>query len=119
MTIYDRLRTGAVPRLMTRFKTGTVEIRQPTATEGTDPWDAPTVTGDWEEVDAVVFGVTEKMMQGTALVGDERVVIGQFHEFDPEAGHQIRIDGKIVTVVQVKPIMAAGEPVATRLVTRG
>lgn len=119
-SLYNRLRTGTVPKLLAKYKTGTVEIGRPVTTQGTDPWDAPTTSTTWTEIDAVVTGVSQKYVDESNIVMSDREVITQSPaSFDPEAGDQLRIDGSVVAVLSVMPILAAGVPVAVRFIVRG
>lgn len=118
-SLYDRLRPTA-SRLLTKFKTGIVEIGRPVSTPGANPWDAPTISTEWTEIDAVVTGVSQKYVDGESIVMSDRMVITQSPAvFDPTAGDILRIDGDVVAVLSVMPILAAGDPVATRMVVRG
>ncbi len=119
MTLYNRLRTGTVPRLLAKYKTGTVEIGRPVTTPGAEPWEPPTTTTQWTEIDAVVAGVSQKYVDGSNVVMSDREVITQSPaSFDQEAGDQLRIDGGVVSVLSVMPILASGTPVAVRFIVR-
>lgn len=120
MTIYDRLRTTTVPRLLSKYNTGVVEVGVTTLSEPLDPWDPPTETTVWTQVDAVVTGVSQRYVDNENIVMSDREVIMQNPaSYDAEAGSMVRIDGKVVAVLQVMPILAAGEAAMTRLVVRG
>lgn len=120
MTLYNRLRTGTVPKLLAKYKTGTVEIGRPVTTPGANPWDPPTTSTTWTEIDAVVTGVSQKYVDGSNVVMSDRMVTTQIPAaFDETAGDQLRIDDNVVAVLMVMPILAAGDAVATRMVVRG
>lgn len=120
MTLYTRLRTGTVPRMLAKYKTGTVEIGRPVTVAGPEPWSPPVTTTQWAAIDAVVTGVSQKYVDGSNVVMSDREVITQSPaSFDPEAGDQLRIDGGVVAVLSVIPILAAGDPVAVRFIVRG
>ena len=118
MTLYNRLRANTAPKLLSKFKTGVVEIGRPVTTDGAEPWDAPTTATDWKTVDAVVTGVPQRMIDGSTIVGDERLVLCQTPDFDETAGDMMRIDGKQVVIIRIEPKLAAGDPVVTRIVVR-
>lgn len=119
-SLYNRLRTGTVPRLLSKYKTGTVEIGRPVNVPGANSWDPPTVTTAWIEIDAIVTGVSQKFVDGTEIVMSDREVLTQTPAtFDEVAGDQLRVDGGVVSVISVMPILAAGVPVAVRFVIRG
>lgn len=119
LLLYNRLRTGTVPKLLSKYKTGTVEIGRPVTTPGANPWDPPTTSTTWTEINAVVTGVSQKYVDGSNVVMSDREVITQSPaSFGPEAGDQLRIDGDVVAVLSVMPILAAGVPVAVRFIVR-
>lgn len=120
MPLYDRLRNGTAPRLLSKYKTGTVEIGRPVTTPGAEPWDPPTTSVFWSKVYAVVTGVSQKYVDGETVVMSDRMVIFQSPaSFDTEAGDQMRIDGDVVSVLMIMPVLAAGEPVVSKVVVRG
>jgi hypothetical protein len=114
VTLYTNL-TATAARLLGKYKTGTVEIGTTSTTAGANPWDAPTVTDTWEEVDAVVTGVPAYMVDGGAIVASDRMVIMQG---DVDVGDKMRIDGAVVLIVRKMPKLAAGDPVITKVVVR-
>lgn len=116
MAIYDRMRDTAA-RLLEKYKQGTVEIGVATVTEGTNEWDAPSVETQWEEIDAVVSGVSQKYVDGTNVLASYRQVLCQ-GTINLDNNDMIRIDGDVVSVVRIMDIPAAGEPVATRFIVR-
>lgn len=118
MTLYNRL-TATATGLLSKYKTGTVEIGRPITTAGANPWDAPTTATSWTEIDAVVTGVSQKYVDGSSVVMSDRIVITQSPaSFDPEAGDRLRVDGSVVAVLSVMPILAAGDAVAVRFIVR-
>ena len=117
-SLYSRL-TSTTAGLLAKYKTGTVEIGRSVMTDGANPWDAPTTSTAWTEIDAVVTGVSQRFIDGSNIVMSDRDVITQSPaSFDPEAGDQLRIDGDVVAVLSVMPILAAGDAVAVRFVVR-
>lgn len=119
MALYDRLRSGTVPNLLSKFNTGVVEIGRPVSVPGIEPWDPPTITTEWTRIDAVATGVSQKYVDGSNIVHSDKEIITQTLGFDDEAGDQVRIDGKVVAILSVMPILAAGEEIAMRLIVRG
>jgi hypothetical protein len=113
--LYDRLR-GTAGKLLSKYKQGTVEIGTETKTQGATEYDPPTVTTEWQEIDAVVSGVSVQYVDNVNIVSSDREVMFQG---TIGAGQKVRIDGQIVTVLRLIKIPAAGEPVATIAVVRG
>ena len=114
MTLYTNL-TTTTARLLGKYKTGTVEIGTTSTVAGANPWDMPTITTTWEEVDAVVTGVPAYMVDGSTIVASDRVVIMQG---DADVGDLMRIDGAQVLAVSKMPKLAAGDHVLTNVVVR-
>lgn len=118
MTIYTRL-TPTAKRLLAKFKTGVVEIGRPVTTPGAGTYDPPTAVTVYTEVNAVVTGVSQKYVDGTNIVMSDRQVLFQAPiAFNPAAGDKMRIDGDVVAVLTVMPVLAAGVPVVERVMAR-
>lgn len=118
LPLYDRLRTTSA-RLLAKYKQGTVEIGKAATAPGADPWDPPTETTVWTEVNAVVKGVSQKYVDGsTVAMSDLEILLQVPATFDEAAGDRVRVDGRVVTVLAVMPIPAAGEECVLRLIVR-
>jgi hypothetical protein len=115
VSIYDRLRTTTT-RLMSTYGQGVVEVGTTTTVDGAEEWLPPTGTTTWEEIDAVVSGVSKEYVDQVNIVASDRQILTQA-EISP--GQLIRIDGAVVMVLSVVPIPAAGTPVAVRYIVRG
>lgn len=117
--LYNRLRTGTVPRLLAKYKTGTVEIGRPVTTPGAQPWDPPTITTEWTDINAVVTGVSQKYVDGSNIVMSDRMVNCQTPvAFNEVAGDLMRIDGKVVAILSMPNALAAGVPVLNKFIVR-
>jgi hypothetical protein len=104
---------------LSKYNTGVVEIGRPVTVDGVNPWDPPTTTTQWTKLDAVVTGVSQRYVDGENIVMSDRMVITQTPTaFDEAAGDKLRIDGQVVAILAVMPILAAGEAVATKMVVR-
>lgn len=111
--------TPTAKRLLAKFKKGVVEIGRTVTTPGAGTYDPPTTSTEYTEVDAVVTGVSQKYVDGTNIVMSDRQVIFQAPaSFDPQAGDKLRIDGDVVAVLSLMPVMAAGDPVIERVIVR-
>ncbi len=118
MSFYGNL-TNTAASLLAKYGQGVVEIGRPVTTEGANEYDPPTTTPDYKPVNAVVKGVSQKYVDGVNIVSSDREVLTQSPvDFDAAAGDKIRIDGKVVAVLMIEPIPAAGSAVATRFVVR-
>ena len=54
----------------------------------------------------------------TIVASDKEVLVGPFEgEYDP--GDTLLIDGKEATILSVRDVLAAGEPLAVRFIVRG
>lgn len=115
-SLYDRLRTGTVPKLLSKYKTGVVETGVTVSTPGSEPWDPPIEVTTWTKIDAVVTGVPERFVDSEKILRDDRMVLAQV---DIPPGTRIRIDGNVVTEISRKDILAAGDSVVSKVVVRG
>ena len=127
--------------LLAEFKQGVVTVTR-VAQEGEkpddwpswEPWTPPTVTRLYE-VDAVVTGVPEKLVDGDTVVATDLLVTcsdamrlvsvdGEAVEpesvpFDAGLLDTLQIDGRPATVIQPMPVPAAGVKVVHKFVVRG
>lgn len=100
-------------------KGGLVEIGRPVTTPGAGEYDPPTTTTTYTEVNAVVTGVSQKYFDGSNIVMSDRQVMFQSPTaFNPAAGDKMRIDGDVVAVLSIMPVLAAGDPVVERVIVR-
>jgi len=76
MALYDRLRVTA-GNLLSKYGQGVVEIGSTVSAPGANPWDAPTVTTQWEAIDAVVRGVSAQYVDGVTIVSTDKQVLFQ------------------------------------------
>ena len=113
-SLYDRLRPTA-RRMINRYNTGIVEVGAVTTVAGANPWDAPSEAETWTRIDAVVTGVAQEYVDGTEVISTDRMVITQA---ELNAGSRVRIDGQQVAVVKVIDVLAAGDPVVSKVVVR-
>lgn len=116
MPLYDGMR-GTAARLLKKYKQGTVEIGVATATEGANEWDAPSIDTQWEEIDAVVSGVSQKYVDGTNVLASDMQVLCQ-GVVSLADNDMIRIDGDVVSVVRIIKYKGAGDPVASVFIVR-
>lgn len=135
---YGRMQMTAT-RLLDRFKQGRVTVIRTTQEPKPDdwptwePWEGETTTSVYE-LDAVVKGVSEKLVDGevvkatdleltcshkmTLVEVDNAPVASVAHPFDAGLLDTLNIDGKHVTIVRDLTVPAAGTPVAHRYVVR-
>jgi hypothetical protein len=115
---YERLKKTH-DRLAARFNQGLVTITTTTTTEGPNPWDPPVIVTTETPVNAVVRGVSEEYVDGSSIVASDLQVQIAAMDGAPEVGDTIKIDGRSVAVLAIKPIPGAGPAVAIRLIVRG
>ena len=130
-------------RLIGKWKQGRVTVIRVTQAEKPDdwptwePWTGETTTQVYE-LDAVVKGVSAKLIDGTTVIASDReltcshkmtlvetivgdddpVVSGTPVPFDAGLLDTLAIDGKPVTIVRDLTVPGAGVPVAHRFVIR-
>lgn len=131
-------------RLIGKWKQGRVTVVRVTQTEKPDdwptwePWTGETTTQVYE-LDAVVKGVSAKLIDGNVVIASDReltcshkmtlvetivgdndpVVSSTPAEFDAGLLDTLSIDGKPVTIMRDLTVPGAGVPVAHRFVIRG
>ncbi|TKT79978.1 hypothetical protein [Aquamicrobium sp. LC103] len=135
---YARMQATAT-RLLGRFKQGRVTVIRTTQAEKPDdwptwqPWEGETTTNVYE-LDAVVKGVSAKLVDGDAVVATDleltcshKMVLVEVDgvavtpapvAFDATLLDTLNIDGRPVTIVRDLTVPAAGMPVAHRYVVR-
>lgn len=130
-------------RLIGKWKQGRVTVVRVTQTEKPDdwptwePWTGETTTQVYE-LDAVVKGVSAKLIDGNVVIASDReltcshkmtlvetivgdndpVVSSTPAEFDAGLLDTLSIDGKPVTIMRDLTVPGAGVPVAHRFVVR-
>lgn len=127
MTFYEEMKGVAVD-LLGEFGQGTVTLTRstPGAVDPEHPEIFPEVTTETYELDAVVRGVSQKHIDGTAIVAGDLVATcsplarhtlsdgeaadGAVVDISPEMTDTIAIDGAVKTVKKISPIPAAGTP---------
>jgi hypothetical protein len=122
MAAFDYARMqGTASRLMQRFKQGTIVLTRPgTETPGPNPWGPPVVGDPVEyEIDGVAKGVSERFVDGTVVLAtDLEITAAVFGVAPSMETDQITIDGRVVVIVRIDQVPAAGTPVAWRFIVR-
>lgn len=114
---FDQARFKALAdRLLKNNSMGVVTIEKVVETPAANDWDQATISSTAVPVDAIVFGVSEKLVKGDVVATDLVVTMSVPAEY--EVGAILSIDGKPVTTVKVIPIPAAGEPVMLKIIVR-
>lgn len=134
---------GTASRLLEKFKQGRVTLTRTTQAEKPidwptwEPWDGVTTVQVYE-LDAVVKGVSAKLIDGDVVVAtdleltcshkmtlvetkvgsDEPAMSSAPVAFDAALLDTLAIDGRPVTIVRDLTVPAAGTPVAHRYVVR-
>ena len=118
MTFYADLRNVA-SGLLREFAQGTVEIGRPVTTSGANEWSPPATAIQWQRINAVARGVSQKFVDGTNIVASDIQLTVDAGVWQFRAGDRIRIDGVPAAILRVENIPAAGIPVAYRVFARG
>lgn len=140
MTFYEEMADVAA-ELLAEFKQGVVTVVRMTQ-EGEkpidwptwQPWNPPTVMRLYE-LDAVVAGVPEKLVDGEVVKATDLMITcsdrmwlvsidavpvePESVPFDAGLLDTLQIDGRAVTVIQPTPVPAAGVKVVHKFVVRG
>jgi hypothetical protein len=116
-SFYSDLRNVA-SGLLAEFGQGFVEIGRPVTVPGLNEWSLPTTSIQWQQINAVARGVSQKYIDGANIVATDLQLTVDMADFQPKLGDRIRIDGKEVSLLRIEPIPAAGLTVATRVFVR-
>ncbi|WP_394198006.1 hypothetical protein [Litoreibacter albidus] len=120
MNYYDRIEASH-RRLLAQYGQGNVEIGRTTTTPGATEFDPPTTSTVFEPLRAVVQGVGLEYADGSSVRSSDLTVQCGVPSIAPDLGNKLRIDGgPFLSVTQVDPVPAAGNPVGYILiVSRG
>lgn len=87
------------------------------------PWEPVSPIESPEEIQGAVRGVSSKLVgtevNGVVLNVSDRIAITEVPSIPYAAGDKLSVDGKIVTVLHVQNIPAAGTTAAVRFIIRG
>ena len=105
-------------RLLKKNSMGVVAITRIVTIPAANSWDTPITTTQTETVDAVVFGVANKYVDGVTILSTD-LAVTMTVPAQYQVGDLISVDGSPVTIVEEKPVPAAGDPVLLKFVVRG
>lgn len=113
MGFYDEMQAVA-SSLLAEFKQGAVTLLRvvPGVPDAATPWLPGSPTETTYELDATVARVAEKYVDGTLIVATDNQVIFAVPPVVPELSDQLVIDGTVHALKDLRPIPAAGTPVA-------
>lgn len=109
-TFYVDLRDNFVAEVVESFKTGTTSIIRDVRVETNDPLIPYEVSQQSYSVDAVVLGFSDRRIDAGAVRADDLKVIVPAKDLDiePNTEDLFIVDGKSHSIVNVKPVPAAG-----------
>lgn len=110
---YGRMQATAT-RLLTRFNQGTVQFLRatPSDPDPDEPWTPGTPSNELFTLAATVRRVEQKYVDGTLIVGTEDQVIFAVPSIVPNMTDTIIVDGTVRVMKDLRPVPAAGTPVA-------
>ena len=114
---YQRMAATA-KRLLTDNAQGSVSIGRAVTTPGIEAWDAPTASISWQDIKAVVRGVSAQFVDGVTVLSTDLQVTAYIADYQPLPGDLMMIDGLNVTVINQQKIPAAGIIAAWRFIVR-
>lgn len=95
----------------------------PGAQDPAKPWEPVSPTEQVEPIQGAVRGVSSRLVgtevNGVVLNISDRIAITEVPKIPYTAGDKLSVDGKIVTVLHVENIPAAGTTAAVRFIIRG
>src|SRR5690606_4370776 len=102
---------------------GSIVLSRQSSVPGANPWDAPTITTQTEQLRGAVRGVSQELIGtevgGTVVLASDRQAICAVPAMGYTAGDTLVVDGVPVHIVAVQPIPAAGVTSAIRFIIRG
>jgi len=102
---------------------GSIVLSRQSSVPGANPWDAPTITTQTEQLRGAVRGVSQELIGtevgGTIILASDRQAICAPPSMGYTAGDTLVVDGVPVTIISVQNIPAAGTVSAVRFIIRG
>lgn len=111
MTFYGKMQ-GIATGLLTKYGQGTVTMTKVTQTNASDPWIVGSASEVSETLQATVRRVEQKYVDGTVIVGTEDQIVFAVPQIAPDMTCKFSIDGVERVLVDIRPLPAAGTPVA-------
>lgn len=113
MGFYDEMQAVA-SGLLAEFKQGAVTLVRvvPGVPDPATPWLPGAPTETTYVLDATVARVAEKYVDGALILSTDNQVIFAAPAIEPELSDRLVIDGTVHTMKDIRPIPAAGTPVA-------
>ena len=115
---YGRM-AGVATRLLTRFNQGVITLTTAPPAPGADPWTPGAPTTATYTLQATAKGVSKEFIDGTSIVATDIEITAAAFGAEPDPADVLAIDGKMVTLLRVIRLPAAGTLVAWKFVVRG
>ncbi|SLN10716.1 hypothetical protein [Pseudooctadecabacter jejudonensis] len=112
---FEQLKDRAA-HLLTHKRMGSVQLAKTVTTAGASPFDPPSTSTVYQDVPAVVVGVSADYVTANNQVkSTDLSVTTLLPDVLPNLGDTVRVNGQDLSVVQVKAI-PHGEPVALHMI---
>lgn len=111
MTFYDEMADVAT-EILAEFNQGTVVLTRVSTAAGPNEWTPGAETTTPYTLDAVVRRVEQKYVDGTLIVATDNQITFAVPPVVPRMADRLTIDGKDYVMKDLRPIPAAGIPVA-------
>src|SRR5690554_1115653 len=102
---------------------GSIVLSRQSSVPGANPWDAPTITTQTEQLRGAVRGVSQELIGtevgGTVILASDRQAICAPPQMGYTAGDTLVVAGVPVHIVAVQNIPSAGTVSAVRFIIRG
>jgi hypothetical protein len=116
MAFYDEMQ-GIASELLAEFKQGTIIYNHPGAVSG-DAWNPVQGTAVPYTLDAASNGVSQEYVDGTSVLATDREVAAAVFGQTPTTSGTISMDGRVLQIVRVIKIPAAGTAVSWKMIVR-
>lgn len=102
---------GTATRLLNKFKQGEIKLRRTSQAVASNPWNPISASSSDYDLFAAVEPVSKGYIDNQTITADDRMVIFNVIEFEPDIGDLIIIDGKAFEMKRLRRYPQAGTPV--------
>lgn len=113
---YGKMQSTA-SRLLSKFAQGVITYTPP-PTIGGDPWNPTQTPSQPITINATAQGVAAEYVDGTTVLATDLQITSAVFGQEPSMAGKITVDGKMLQMIRVIPLPAAGEVIAWRCIVR-
>jgi len=113
---YGKMQATA-SRLLAKYAQGVITYTPPPTTGG-DPWNPTQTPSTPITIDATAQGVSAEYVDGTTVLATDLQITSAVFSQAPSMAGKITADGKVLQMIRIIPLPAAGVTVAWRVIVR-